>query len=103
MIRRPPRSTLFPYTTLFRSQAQERAKPIGVEHPCIALGRLLGQRARFSFGAGIVDRDIQAAEARDSLFDKAAHVVFMAHVRQNESGFSAEATKLGFECLAFGL
>src|SRR2546426_6857432 len=25
MIRRPPRSTLFPYTTLFRSQAQSRA------------------------------------------------------------------------------
>src|SRR3712207_7613603 len=24
MIRRPPRSTLFPYTTLFRSQGQER-------------------------------------------------------------------------------
>src|SRR3712207_7642037 len=24
MIRRPPRSTLFPYTTLFRSQAQQR-------------------------------------------------------------------------------
>src|SRR3989442_10770347 len=28
MIRRPPRSTLFPYTTLFRSQ---RALPSGVE------------------------------------------------------------------------
>src|SRR5256885_13030110 len=25
MIRRPPRSTLFPYTTLFRSQAREHA------------------------------------------------------------------------------
>src|SRR2546426_9300606 len=25
MIRRPPRSTLFPYTTLFRSRSQERA------------------------------------------------------------------------------
>src|SRR5947209_13077403 len=25
MIRRPPRSTLFPYTTLFRSHADERA------------------------------------------------------------------------------
>src|SRR5256885_8237083 len=25
MIRRPPRSTLFPYTTLFRSEASERA------------------------------------------------------------------------------
>src|SRR6266571_2799180 len=27
MIRRPPRSTLFPYTTLFRSQAAEEAVP----------------------------------------------------------------------------
>src|SRR2546427_7119458 len=26
MIRRPPRSTLFPYTTLFRSQAEERGQ-----------------------------------------------------------------------------
>src|SRR3712207_7992086 len=28
MIRRPPRSTLFPYTTLFRSH--QRAQPVGV-------------------------------------------------------------------------
>src|SRR3712207_7416584 len=27
MIRRPPRSTLFPYTTLFRSRAVERERP----------------------------------------------------------------------------
>src|SRR5947208_11527420 len=27
MIRRPPRSTLFPYTTLFRSSACERSPP----------------------------------------------------------------------------
>src|SRR3712207_7787670 len=34
MIRRPPRSTLFPYTTLFRSPATERdnqLEPSGVE------------------------------------------------------------------------
>src|SRR3712207_8437444 len=30
MIRRPPRSTLFPYTTLFRSQVPERVAPEGV-------------------------------------------------------------------------
>src|SRR5205809_5725895 len=30
MIRRPPRSTLFPYTTLFRSHQQRcRARPLG--------------------------------------------------------------------------
>src|SRR3712207_7320435 len=28
MIRRPPRSTLFPYTTLFRSRAQLRQGPL---------------------------------------------------------------------------
>src|SRR2546425_6250848 len=31
MIRRPPRSTLFPYTTLFRSEAAD-----GAEHPAPA-------------------------------------------------------------------
>src|SRR5256885_9490001 len=29
MIRRPPRSTLFPYTTLFRSQARIRERRVG--------------------------------------------------------------------------
>src|SRR5256885_8326659 len=29
MIRRPPRSTLFPYTTLFRSHRHARAQPRG--------------------------------------------------------------------------
>src|SRR2546427_6665223 len=38
MIRRPPRSTLFPYTTLFRSRARdrriaERSVAFGHQHP----------------------------------------------------------------------
>src|SRR2546430_6122604 len=44
MIRRPPRSTLFPYTTLFRSVG-----PQPVDHPRLAdlgelVGELVGQR-----------------------------------------------------------
>src|SRR3989454_3211301 len=31
MIRRPPRSTLFPYTTLFRSRAHDRVHLAGVD------------------------------------------------------------------------
>src|SRR3989442_9694612 len=31
MIRRPPRSTLFPYTTLFRSAEGARLRAVGVE------------------------------------------------------------------------
>src|SRR5690242_21013598 len=40
MVRRPPRSTLFPYTTLFRSERQREVQPVPFtagEHP----GRLL--------------------------------------------------------------
>src|SRR5688572_31438292 len=40
MIRRPPRSTLFPYTTLFRSDQAARAPPANrrgprARHPCL--------------------------------------------------------------------
>src|SRR2546427_9194893 len=42
MIRRPPRSTLFPYTTLFRS-GQHRVEALGLDD---AVGRRLGARER---------------------------------------------------------
>src|SRR3712207_6988128 len=46
MIRRPPRSTLFPYTTLFRSEEQSSAKLESIYHAhhriFNALGDLLG-------------------------------------------------------------
>src|SRR3712207_8175453 len=44
MIRRPPRSTLFPYTTLFRSVGEEqphvhpRLRPLGQRAPHVAVG-----------------------------------------------------------------
>src|SRR3712207_7826075 len=41
MIRRPPRSTLFPYTTLFRSHEQTRAV---VAQGCGAIGVAEGHR-----------------------------------------------------------
>src|SRR3712207_9264283 len=35
MIRRPPRSTLFPYTTLFRSSSRSRPTPIRAQGPSV--------------------------------------------------------------------
>src|SRR5690242_21028353 len=35
MIRRPPRSTLFPYTTLFRSESGRRQRPQQPRQPAI--------------------------------------------------------------------
>src|SRR2546430_10209791 len=48
MIRRPPRSTLFPYTTLFRSQHRRAARRIGARPDLHAVDLLqsLDQRRR---------------------------------------------------------
>src|SRR2546430_10436569 len=42
MIRRPPRSTLFPYTTLFRS-GHHLARPLALAHLVIDAGDLAGR------------------------------------------------------------
>src|SRR2546422_6597216 len=39
MIRRPPRSTLFPYTTLFRSRGQTNGDPKTGKHQCLSENR----------------------------------------------------------------
>src|SRR3712207_8330657 len=45
MIRRPPRSTLFPYTTLFRSDEPQRAV-VGADEVDPGVGQLLAQRVQ---------------------------------------------------------
>src|SRR3989441_12876803 len=47
MIRRPPRSTLFPYTTLFRSDYPDFAEAVG-----LALLKGRGERAILMCGSG---------------------------------------------------
>jgi len=53
MIRRPPRSTLFPYTTLFRSAV------------VLALGLAARALGRYSLGASAVRRPLGGAEMKD--------------------------------------
>src|SRR3712207_7720185 len=45
MIRRPPRSTLFPYTTLFRSQLVERLLPPVPVDEVVPVGDQVPERA----------------------------------------------------------
>src|SRR3712207_6955846 len=51
MIRRPPRSTLFPYTTLFRSVARPR-RPLPVRPPAADAARPLRDVLGFGSAAG---------------------------------------------------
>src|SRR2546430_3610229 len=62
MIRRPPRSTLFPYTTLFRSQA--RADPDNG----LVFGILAAQRV--CVGHAVALRDAPAHRGRPVLDDR---------------------------------
>src|SRR2546426_9922573 len=60
MIRRPPRSTLFPYTTLFRSHLEEEV--VGVAGPLegdeVLVRDLVGVKGHLVDVAGEVGRDV---------------------------------------------
>src|SRR2546429_7531927 len=77
MIRRPPRSTLFPYTTLFRSGIQEELRPLlqpaAVEAFGVARVELLdvqaqlgGQYGFFRDGHGLSD-SVDASNRRQTI------------------------------------
>src|SRR2546422_3456558 len=86
MIRRPPRSTLFPYTTLFRSAVleahPETAAEVKVDHPGQGVGVVTGARAvdphgvhdhRVSAGEGV--RLHQRSEEHTSELQSRLHLV----------------------------
>src|SRR5256885_8005888 len=54
MIRRPPRSTLFPYTTLFRSADVERERIVAQKHRRFHLARGAGLASGVADGVGHV-------------------------------------------------
>src|SRR2546421_11453569 len=88
MIRRPPRSTLFPYTTLFRSRrlrAAQRPELVGQCLPLVAPRPLLlalagdhlgGRPSDQSLGRGHRDeRTVLLGEPRELAPDTAAHLL----------------------------
>src|SRR2546429_6411261 len=64
MIRRPPRSTLFPYTTLFRSPSGVRGSPFQRPDSCRALLKCLStqQRSRRSGATPVRPVRVEAGE-----------------------------------------
>src|SRR5258708_25352176 len=82
MIRRPPRSTLFPYTTLFRSEVR-----VGPEPAREVLDQVLAQRRRFP-PLGRRGNRYEAAERADGFAQAADHD---AHQHESEFGVSPES------------
>src|SRR5258708_16250034 len=78
MIRRPPRSTLFPYTTLFRSQNLEPGGAVEPGRPDLvhALDQLLGRRARVdSYPLDPVADELERSEEHTSELQSPDHLV----------------------------
>src|SRR5260370_21395434 len=71
MIRRPPRSTLFPYTTLFRSGADEPERGAGAEQqrddPGLLFGELLDELDAAGGGQLLLDGDLRSGEHTSEL------------------------------------
>src|SRR2546430_12768840 len=71
MIRRPPRSTLFPYTTLFRSTIVRRH---GGPRPVVVVSALAGMTdALFAGAAAAADGDMARARDRKSTRLNSSH------------------------------
>src|SRR2546430_7630194 len=82
MIRRPPRSTLFPYTTLFRS-GRERAGDL--QAPLVAVGQVPGELVLLS---------AQADERQQLARPYAGPALFRDHRRRPEHGADRKSTRL---------
>src|SRR2546422_7700154 len=84
MIRRPPRSTLFPSTTLFRSRAEPRSAESATEcfgalagepaaRRCSSLGAGETARVAGTLVAAVATRNRPAEEVRDELLRSEEH------------------------------
>src|SRR5687768_18170830 len=99
MIRRPPRSTLFPYTTLFRSQAA----PPPPRSRCLHGSALRGGngRGRASLGHGVDDgplRDVVAGDRKSTRLNSShgyiSYAVFCLKKKKKNKKLVSHAIKI---------
>src|SRR2546428_10322413 len=100
MIRRPPRSTLFPYTTLFRSQG-ELARPLAppadrpAPPPPPEAGETLGLFRLIHEGRECLDPEADRKSTRlNSSHDQISHAVFFLKKKKNTLGSPVSASML---------
>src|SRR5256885_10592871 len=71
MIRRPPRSTLFPYTTLFRSNSAEQLQ--GNIVACWVVGKQVQTRGHGD-GLGVCEPGLEVGRAKQSIDRKSTRL-----------------------------
>src|SRR3712207_8084547 len=90
MIRRPPRSTLFPYTTLFRSQETYSLRPENFHLPAIAFSD--EELAALHTALGLLDGEFAYAEPLRLEIGR-AHVLNSSHANISYAVFCLKKNK----------
>src|SRR3712207_7197605 len=102
MIRRPPRSTLFPYTTLFRSRAARpavRNVPVGGPDGHVGPARRAGAARTLPVLRAALLLELQAASAR-ALRDRKSTRLNSSHANISYAVFCLKKKKfLDLDCL----
>src|SRR5688572_32689858 len=75
MIRPPPRSTLFPYTTLFRSTVRSLKGNVANRFRCAAICELSWQAIRLKFADVLFERDVLRSEEHTSELQSQSNLV----------------------------
>src|SRR3712207_8576264 len=84
MIRRPPRSTLFPYTTLFRSDPH-RAREARVERIAHVVAPQLARAPARDVEEAVVQREVDVADQRRHRAEGGEHRRQVGGVRDRKS------------------
>src|SRR3712207_6933586 len=93
MIRRPPRSTLFPYTTLFRSWGFSRGRrPFG-GYPLDGSGRATARAARGTRWALALDTSVPGAEGLGRCVDRKSKRLNSVHPKSQYPVFCFKKKK----------
>src|SRR3712207_6905016 len=99
MIRRPPRSTLFPYTTLFRSTSPDRPSRPGSPRPGSVARRvvpddpLLADHGRLADDAPVLDDHVPAARPPAAAPDRKSTRLNSSHANISYAVFCLKKKK----------
>src|SRR3989441_7998668 len=98
MIRRPPRSTLFPYTTLFRSAVWIQGSPL--RHWCAARGRQ--QRLRGELQSGVLPESehLLRSEEHTSELQSLAYLVCRLLLEKKKNNTQSRPSSLRYTLLS---
>src|SRR2546430_6015416 len=98
MIRRPPRSTLFPYTTLFRSVLHQRRLDVldphlVIGHDTAVVVRALGHDALIAAAGGALVGALERSEEHTSELQSQSNIVCRLLLEKKKELFKTSGSK----------